>query len=373
MLNDSHDYGETVLEIDLAALRHNYQFLTSKLSKETRVMAVVKAFGYGSDAITIAKELEKLGVDYFAVAFVNEGVALREGGIETSILVLHPQPSQFETLIDRCLEPSLYSARVMRSFIETASQKGQKDYPVQININTGLNRLGFFENDMNWLADTLSNTNSVKVKGIFSHLAASEDLSEKDFTKNQVNSFLKSATELQQKLGYKPILHQSNTSTIINYPEAYFDMVRIGIGLYGYANDTVIDAQLKPVATLKTVISQIHMIEPGESVGYNRAYKANGYEKIATLPLGHADGISRHYGNGKGWVTIHGKKAPIIGNVCMDMLMVNITNIECKEGDSVVVFGKDASAAEWAQANSTISYEVLTAISQRVKRVFIEN
>lgn len=371
MTQNTNGYGETVLEVDIAALQHNYQFLTSMLPKETLVMPVVKAFGYGSDAITIAQELEKLGAHSFAVAFVEEGVALRDGGITAPILVLHPQPSQFGTLIDRCLEPSLYSPRVLKAFIKTATEKKQKDYPVQININTGLNRLGFFETDISWISDTLATSQALKVNAIFSHLAASEDLSEKAFTMGQIESFKKSASSLQEKIGYNTLLHQSNTSTVINYPEAYFDMVRMGIGLYGYANDPKVDAQLKPVATLKSVISQIHRIEPGESVGYNRAYKANGYEKIATLPLGHADGISRHFGNGKGWVTIHGQKAPIVGNVCMDMIMVNITEIDCKEGDPVVVFGKEMSAATWAQANATISYEVLTAISQRVKRVFV--
>ncbi len=361
--------AETVLEIDLSALVHNYQYLTSKIKPGTKVMGIVKAFGYGSDAIEVARELISLGVDYFAVAYVKEGVALRDAGVETPILVLHPQPHNFGILIDRCLEPALYSARVFRAFISTAEEKAQTEYPVHIKFNTGLNRLGFGEKDVDWIIENLNKTKALKVKSIFSHLAASEDASERKFTLDQIKSFKLISEEMIQKLGYAPLLHQSNTSAIINYPEANFDMIRTGIGLYGYGNSEEEDKQLRPVATLKSVISQIHKIEPGESVGYNRGYTAKGYEKTATVPIGHADGISRELGNEKGAVLIHGKRAPIIGNVCMDMLMVNITGIDCMEGDEVILIGEGQSAVHLAEAMDSISYELLTAISQRVKRV----
>ncbi|MEM7185598.1 MAG: alanine racemase [Bacteroidota bacterium] len=360
---------ETILEIDLDALAHNFQYLKSKIDPDTRIMGVVKAFGYGSDAIEVAKELVTQGVDYFAVAYVKEGVALRDAGIETPILVLHPQPNNFEALIDRCLEPALYSARILRAFIVTAESKSQTNYPVHIKFNTGLNRLGFWENDVDWIMERLGETSSVKVTSLFSHLAASEDLSERDFTLGQIGSFKRTAKEMIGKLGYAPWLHQSNTSAILNYPEAQFDLVRTGIGLYGYGNSEEEDKKLRPVARLKSVISQIHRIEPGETVGYNRAYTAAHYEQTATLPIGHADGISRQLGNGKGMVSIHGKQAPIIGNVCMDMLMVNITGIDCKEGDEVELIGEIQSAVQLAERMGSISYELLTALSQRVKRV----
>lgn len=369
MKGHNRNTQETLLEIDLDALTHNYRYLTSKIRPGTKIMAVVKAFGYGSDAMEVARQLAELGTDYFAVAYVKEGGALRDAGIETPILVLHPQPCNFEVLIDRCLEPALYSARVFGEFVEMAEQKGQKEYPVHIKFNTGLNRLGFWESDATWILKQLAQTTTLRVKSLFSHLAASEDLQERAFTLEQIDQFSKIAEEMIQKLGYSPLLHQSNTSAILNYPEANFDMVRTGIGLYGYGNSDAEDAQLKPVARLKTVISQIHKIEPGESVGYNRAYRAKHYEQTATLPIGHADGISRQLGNEKGSVIIQGKKAPIIGNVCMDMIMVNITGIDCKEGDEVTVIGENQPASLLAASYNTISYELLTAISQRVKRV----
>jgi len=364
---------ETVLEIDLKAIKHNFNFLKSKLKDNTRFLAVVKAFGYGSDAIEVAKYLQNLGTDYFAVAYANEGVELRKAGITKPILVLHPLPSNFKAIIDNCLEPNLYNAKVLNEFIEVASSEKQKDYPVHIKFNTGLNRLGFWENDVDYIISKLSKTSVVKVTSIFSHLAASEDLSESTFTLNQIETFKAITKNFIDAIGCKPMLHICNTSGILNYPEAHFDMVRSGIGLYGFGNSEQESQHLKPIASLKTIISQIHSIEKNESVGYNRAYIASGFEKTATLPLGHADGISRIYGNSKGFVNINGKKAPIIGNVCMDMIMVNVTNINCKEGDEVIVFGGSKNSAETlAEVTGTISYELITSISQRVKRVIVE-
>ena len=331
---------ETTLEIDLNALGHNYQYLSSKIKFETKVLAVVKAFGYGSDSIVVAKELVSLGVDYFAVAYSNEGEALRAAGIETPILVLHPLPANFSPILNRCLEPSIYSRNMLLEFIAFAEEHKQNNYPIHLKFNTGLNRLGFGKNDISFISETLSKTESVKVKSAFSHLAASEDLSEETFTRRQLNSFRNISEELSKKIGYTPMFHTVNTSGVINYPDAQFDMVRIGIGLYGFGNDTKENLELKPVATLKTVISQIHSVQAGETVGYNRAFTSTNGTRTATLPIGHADGISRAYGNGIGWVTIRGEKAPIIGNVCMDMIMVDISAIQCEEGDEVVVFGE---------------------------------
>ena len=365
----SKPHLETVLEIDLDALKHNYQYLASKIKPGVKIMGVVKAFGYGSDAVEVAKELVSLGISYFAVAYTKEGVALRNAGIETPILVLHPQPANFETLIRRCLEPTLYSARIFRSFVSVAEAQKQADYPVHLKFNTGLNRLGFWESDTDWISDALKETSAIHVRSVFSHLAASEDATESEFTFHQIALFRAISEEMKKKLGYEPFLHESNTSAVVNFPEANFDLVRLGIGLYGYGNSEEEDQHLRPVASLKSVISQIHEIEPNESVGYNRAYRAKGYEKTATLPIGHADGISRQLGNEKGHVYINGKRAPIIGNVCMDMIMINITGIDCKEGDEVIIIGENQSAVAMSEAMNSISYELLTAISQRVKRV----
>ncbi|MBU2926628.1 alanine racemase [Winogradskyella psychrotolerans] len=362
---------ETTLEIDLRALTHNLNYLKSKLQPQTKFLAVVKAFAYGSDAVEIAKHLETLRVDYFAVAYTQEGISLRDAGIKTPILVLHPQAINAETLIDRCLEPNIYSAKLLNDFITTAEKQGQKNYPIHLKFNTGLNRLGFSHSDVDTVVKRLQSTSAVYVKSIFSHLAASEDLSEKDFTEQQIETFKSIAETFKTKSGIAPWLHLCNTSGILNYPEAHFNMVRSGIGLYGFGNSELEDKNFKPIASLKSVISQIHEIENGESVGYNRAYTSNRNERVATIPIGHADGLSRIYGNKKGFVFINDEKAFIIGNVCMDMIMVDVTDINCKEGDEVVIFDKIYTANEIAESAGTISYEILTALSKRIRRVFL--
>ena len=364
--------AQTVLEVDLNALAHNYEYLRSKLRPDVKMMAVVKAYAYGSDSVAVAQKLVELGIDYFAVAYTSEGIALREAGIETPILVLHPLTENFENTIAYNLEPSLYSFRVLKAFIEIAEAKALKAYPVHIKFNTGLNRLGFKDVNEKDILEQLKATDALQVKSLFSHLVASEDLNERSFTQHQIESFAQNAKHMIEGLGYTPMLHQSNTSAIINYPEAQFDMVRSGIGLYGYGNTQEEDLMLKPVSTLKTVISQIHDVAVNETVGYNRAHTAAKKERTATLPIGHADGISRSYGKGKGYVMIHGKKAPIIGNVCMDMIMVNVTEIDCQEGDEVILFGKDASAVALSARIKSIPYELITAISQRVERKIIK-
>lgn len=363
---------ETILEIDLKALKHNFEYLKSKIDPSTKFLAVVKAFAYGSDAIEIAKYLQNLGVDYFAVAYTNEGVALRDVGITTPILVLHPQPISFKLLIERCLEPSLYNFKVLDEFLEIAAQENQTNYPVHIKFNTGLNRLGFSEHDIEAIHNTLKKSSSINVKSIFSHMAASEDLNEKEFTLHQITSFKTIISQFKNTLGYQPMLHMCNTSGILNYPEAHLDMVRSGIGLYGFGNSDKENKHFKPIASLKSIISQIHHIEAGESVGYNRAFKSKTSQKTATIPIGHADGIGRIYGNSKGYVIINNKKAPLVGNVCMDMIMVNITGIECSEGDEVIIFDATHTANELALHANTISYELITAISQRVKRKILK-
>lgn len=361
---------QTILEIDLKALQHNFKFIKSKLKPETKILAVVKAFAYGSDAEQVALTLQKLDVNYFAVAYTSEGINLRNAGITKPILVLHPQPVNFDILIEHYLEPNLYSFRVLKAFIKTAEKHKQTNYPIHIKFNSGLNRLGFLENQVSEIIELVKNKTSIKIQSLLSHLAASEDPNERDFTLQQIHTFKSISKTISDKLGYQPILHQSNTSGIMNYPEAHLDMVRTGIGLYGFGNAPEINKHLKPIATLKTIISQIHTLKPGESLGYNRAYIAAQNTRTATLPIGHADGIGRHYGKGKGFVYINNQKAEILGNVCMDMIMVNISNIECQEGDEVIVFGKYNTAENLAENINSISYEILTSVSQRIKRVF---
>jgi len=363
---------ETILEIDLKALKHNFEYLKSKLKSNTKFLAVVKAFAYGNEANEIAGYLQNLEVDYFAVAYTSEGIALRDAGITKPILVLHPLPISFKLLIERCLEPSLYNEKVINEFIEVAEGEKQTNYPIHLKFNTGLNRLGFSENDIVAIHSKLSKSSAVKIKSIFSHLAASEDLNEDNYTKGQVLSFKNITEKFVATFGYKPILHLCNTSGILNYPEAHLDMVRSGIGLYGFGNSDKENKNFIPIASLKSVISQIHHISKGETVGYNRAFKSETSQKTATIPIGHADGIGRQYGNGKGYVIINNQKAPIVGNVCMDMIMVNITGIDCKEGDEVIVFNANHTANDLAQGASTISYELITSISQRVKRVILK-
>ncbi len=364
--------NETVLEIDLKALEHNFNYFKSKIKSTTKFLGVVKAFAYGSDAIKIAKKLEQLQVDYLAVAYTGEGVSLRKSGVQTPILVLHPQPINFDQLIEYNLEPSIYSHKILDCFLNTVSAKELSKYPVHLKFNTGLNRLGFIENEVDTLIKKLNAQEVLKITSIFSHLAASEDAKEQKFTVSQIEAFTRISAKINAQLTHTPFKHILNTSGILNYPSAQFDMVRSGIGLYGFGNNKETDTQLKPVASLKTIISQIHKIEPNGSVGYNRGFTSNKPTVTATLPIGHADGIGRQYGNGKTYVLVNGKKAPIIGNVCMDMIMIDVTDISCKEGDEVVIFGQDNSAEEFAATANTISYELVTGISQRVKRVLIE-
>jgi len=282
----------TVLEIDGSALMHNLNYFKQKLQPETKILAVVKAFGYGSDGVQIAKFLEDK-VAYFAVAYTHEGIALREAGVQIPILVLHPHIQNLQSIVDFRLEPTLYNFNIFSAFLQLAAKAPLMNYPIHIKLNTGLNRLGFSPIEVPKILAEIKKTAHIKVESLFSHLAASEDLEEKEFTNNQINSFTSIVEQCYKHLGYKPILHILNTSGVVNYSEAQFDMVRIGIGLYGFGNDAEETAQLKNTHNLKSIISQIHTIEPGETVGYNRAFAAKKATKTATIPVGHADGLSR--------------------------------------------------------------------------------
>ncbi|HLS29926.1 MAG TPA: alanine racemase [Flavobacteriaceae bacterium] len=363
---------QTTLEINLQSLSHNFQYLSSHLSKNTKLMAVVKAFSYGNNPVVIGKKLIELGADYLAVAYDTEAIDLRLAGIKKPILIFHPYAVNFEKIIEHQLTPSIFSKKKLERFIDVAEKQQQKAYPIHLKLNTGFNRLGFEPENLDFISEKLAQTEAVKVEGIFSHLAASQDPQERDFTLLQLKNFKVLSENIINKLNHNPLRHLCNTSGILNYPEAHFDMVRTGIGLYGYGNAAEIDAQLKPVGSLKTVISQIHHLEEGDSVGYNRRFIASKKMQTATLSLGYADGIHRHYSNGKTAVFVNGKPAPIIGDICMDMFMIDVTNINCEEGTEVTIFGAEQSAEDFAKAAGTISYEVITTIAHRVKRVIIE-
>lgn len=359
----------TVLEINQDALDFNFNFFKSKLNPATKILVVVKAFGYGLEAIEIAKQFANR-VAYFAVAYADEGIALRNAGINAPIIVLHPQKQNIESIINHCLEPNIYALSLLNEMLTVAKQKQLHNYPVHIKFNTGLNRLGFIENEISELTACINSQSQLQIASVFSHIAASEDLNEKEFTQYQIKAFNTCFNKLTTELAYTPIKHLLNTSGIINYAsQAQFDMVRLGIGLYGFGNTEKETKKLKNVLCLKSVISQIHTIKKGDTVGYNRAFIANQTVKTATIPIGHADGISRKLGNENGYIFINNQKAPIIGNVCMDMLMVNITDIDCNIGDEVFVYKNQQHIEQLAANCQTIPYELLTAISQRVKRV----
>ena len=360
----------TVLEIDGKALEHNLHYFKNKLHQNTKILAVVKAFGYGGDGVQIASFL-KNKVNYFAVAYAHEGEALRDADIATPILVLHPQIQNFDQIALHQLEPSIYNLKTLTAFLAYAEDKALMAYPIHLKFNTGLNRLGFSKEEIPLIIDCIKKSKYVKIKSILSHLAASEDVNEQDFTLRQINNFKQIIQEVCRQLKYTPIAHILNTSGVINYPEAQFDMVRIGIGLYGFGNDKTETSHLKNSHILKSTISQIHLVKMGETVGYNRAFVANKNTKIATIPIGHADGLSRKLGNGNGSVTILNQKALIVGNVCMDMIMVDVTDIKCKEGDDVFIFKTQEDILAISSESETISYEILTMISQRIKRTLV--
>jgi len=361
---------ETVLEINLNAISHNLNFFKSKLKPETKLMVMVKAFGYGSGGFEIAKLLEYHKVDYLGVAFADEGISLKSAGITLPIMVLNPENTSFPAIIEHNLEPEIYSIKGLRAFLKIAEQKNLHRFPVHIKLDTGMHRLGFQENDLDELIATLKNTPSIKVKSILSHMATSDDLAHHEFAKYQIVLFEKLSSRIVNELSINPIRHILNTSGISNYPEAQYDMVRLGIGLYGVSNDPSETKYLENVGTLKSIISQIRTIQAGESVGYGRRFMADKETKIATIPIGYADGIPRSWGNETGYVLIKNQKANIVGSVCMDMLMVNVSEIDCLEGDSVIIFGENPSVTYIAEKLGTIPYEILTGISHRVKRVF---
>lgn len=358
---------DTVMEVDLNALAGNLQFYRAKLQPGVKVMAMVKAFSYGSGSFEIANLLQYHRVDYLAVAYTDEGISLRKGGIKMPIMVMSPEPSAFDAIVRFKLELEIYNLEILRNFI---SFLPEVNYPVHLKIDTGMHRLGFEEADLPELLNILGSTDKVKVASVFSHLVGSEEGIHDDFTRHQIQRFNDATDIISAGLNYKFIRHISNTSAISRHPEAQLDMVRIGIGLYGFDAGLKNNKGLQTVAVLKTTITQIKHIKANETVGYGRRGVLPEGGTIATVKIGYADGYNRAFGNGVGKMLIKGKLVPTVGVICMDMCMLDVTGLDVKTGDEVVVFNHELTIATLAEQIGTIPYEILTNVSQRVKRVY---
>ena len=330
-------------------------------------MVMVKAFAYGSGSTEIANVLQYHKIDYLGVAYADEGVELRKNNINVPIMVMNPSEESFEAIMTHALEPEVYSFRIFRALLLFLDRNPCK---VHLKLDTGMRRLGFEAGDITELASMLALNRNIQVASIFSHLAGADESGHDTFSREQSNRFVLWADQIANSLGYRPLYHILNSPGILRLPDFQLDMVRLGIGLYGVDPTNEGYSQLQPVATLKTIISQIKQVKQGESVGYGRRGVAQKDCKIATIAIGYADGFSRSFSNGKGLVWIDGKLAPVIGNVCMDMTMIDITGIPAKEGDEVVLFGKELPIQQVAARIQTIPYEILTSTNERVKRIF---
>ncbi len=358
----------TALEINLNALIHNLNVYKSHLNKDCGIVAMVKAFSYGSGSSEIARLLEKQKVDYLAVAYTDEGVVLRKDGIQTPMMVMNPDAVDFDRMIENRLEPEMYSLHILEQLVAKVDGKPMN---IHLKLETGMNRLGFTKQDEEALISCLKKYPNIKVKTIFSHLAGSEDPSLDSFTEQQIHLFQTYSSDLITQLGYPIKRHLLNSAGVLRFPQAYFDYIRLGIGLYGVDTSTTIQHQLQPIGKLKTRISQIKQVAAGETIGYSRKGIAEEDLKVGVLAIGYADGYDRRFGNGIGEVFIAGQKAKIIGNICMDMCMVDITHIEdVNEGDEAEIYGNEISIIEAARKIGTIAYELLTRISSRVKRLY---
>ncbi len=363
---------QTVLEVNLSAITHNLKLYQHLLQPSVRLMAMVKAFSYGSGSYEIASLLQFHKIDYLAVAYADEGAELRKAGIQLPIMVMNAEEVTFDMLVQHNLEPELYSFSILSSFENYLRQSGISHYPVHIKLDTGMRRLGFEEQELPSLCSLLTQSSILKVQTVFSHLAASDSAAHDMFTRQQADSFSRCCAQLKTALPYPFLQHIANTSAIHRHPDLQLDMVRLGIGLYGVDGNETMQQQLHNVSTLKTTIAQLKEVKSGESVGYNRGSLTTRDSVIATVRIGYADGYPRNLSQGKGRMWVNGHLVPVIGNVCMDMTMLDVTGVPVQEGDTVVVFGEQLPVAQLAAWSGTIAYEILTGISQRVKRVYYE-
>ena len=360
---------DTILEIDLNAMVGNLQFYRSKIKPGVKIMAMVKAFSYGSGSFEIANLLQFHKVDYLAVAYADEGIALRKAGITLPIVVMSPEESAFEAIVNHHLEPEIYSLEILKSFLNALPEE-ITNYPVHLKIDSGMHRLGFDHDEIDKLTELLKDAQQVKIQSIFSHLVASGEAEHDGFTQQQMNKFKITANKLINFLGYRPILHIANTSGISRWPDGQMDMVRLGIGLYGFDAGLLNNRGLQTTMVLKTTVTQVKTIDAGETVGYSRQGVMPNGGKIATVKIGYADGYRRAFGNGVGKMLINGHLVPTIGSICMDMTILDITGLDVSAGDEAIVFNKERTIMQLADDIHTIPYEILTAISQRVKRVY---
>lgn len=362
---------QTVMEIDLDAMVYNLNFYRGKLSPATKVMAMVKAFSYGTGSVEVAKALQYQRIDYLAVAIADEGVELRNNGIEVPIVVMNPEEHGFDAMIENRLEPNIYRFELLQRFDEALRRNAVNNFPVHLKVDTGMKRLGFdHPKEMKKVAEYIRMHDTMYIRSVFSHLAVSDDPGNDQFTLLQFRQFMEYADIITNYFDYTILRHILNSSGIERFPEMELDMVRPGIGLYGVSPNC--QNELHNVVTLKTTISQIRTVEAGETIGYGRKGIVNKTMIMAVLPIGYADGLNRRLSNGVGKVLIRGSKAPIVGTICMDMCMVDITGIEAKEGDRAIIFGEELPVSEVAATLGTISYEILTSIGQRVKRVYFK-
>jgi Alr-MurF fusion protein len=363
---------QTVLQINLNAMVHNIRQYQALLQHGTRMMAMVKAFSYGSGGAEIASVLQQNNVDYLGVAYVDEGVDLRREGISLPIMVINADASSFDAIVDHNLQPVIYSEELLDRFETYISGQGLSSWPVHLEVETGMNRLGFDVGSIAAIGQRIAEKGLLKIETVFSHLAASEDPAQDAFTGQQAQTFEQAVALLQQHIPYPFIRHIANSAAIIRHPDLHFDMVRLGIGLYGI--ETVSGSvELQPVATLRSTIAQLKQLQPGDTVSYNRRGAIDQPSLIATVRIGYADGYSRRFSNGVGKMWVRGQLVPVIGTVCMDMTMIDVTAVPgVQEGDEVIIFGQELPVQQLAQWGGTIPYEIMTGISQRVKRVYYQ-
>ena len=366
-MNRENDFSR--LELDLQGCLSNYGYFRGLLEPSTKLLVLVKANAYGHGAVEFASMMQQAGADYLAVALPVEGVELRQAGISLPILVLTAGTDFFEEIIDNRLEPGIPNLDTLKALVEKLESRHIENYPIHIKLDTGMHRLGFMPSELPALLEFLKGCRAVRVKSVYSHLAAAEDPSQDEFTLGQVKMFEEGASAISDALGYKPMWHLLNSAGIERFPQYQFDMVRLGIGIYGIS--ALPGAKLTPVASLKVKVLQVKTLKASDgTIGYSRRGKipAEGME-IATIPVGYADGLDRHFGCGAVSFSVNGKRAKTVGNICMDMCMIDVTGLGVKVGDTVTIFGEDPTVEELAKILGTIPYEILTSVPRRIERI----
>ena len=360
------------LEINLGGCLENYKYFRSKLQDSTKLLVLVKANAYGHGAVEFASLMEDAGADYLAVAYPVEGIELRQAGINSPIMVLTAGTDSFEQIINYGLEPGIPNIYSLKVLCDVLSKRGMSDFPIHLKLDTGMHRLGFMTEELDELLGFLKDCPQIKVKSVYSHLAAADDPACDEFTLGQIELFRKNADKISEVVGYKPLYHILNSAGIERFTEYQFDMVRLGIGIYGVS--AIPGNELSPVASFKCKVLQVKTLAPGDgTIGYGRHGKiAPEGTVIATIPVGYADGVDRHLSRGKGSFTVNGHKVPTIGNICMDMCMLDVTGLDVKVGDTVTVFGEDPTITELAGILGTIPYEILTSVPRRIRRIVVK-